>query len=60
MNKRILAPLALLAVAVAVVVAGCGGGGSKKVASGSVAKVAKTDITRSQFNALMDQAQRSY
>lgn len=62
MNKRfrVLAPLALLAVAIAVVVAGCGGGGSKKVAAGSVAKVDKVDITRDQFNALMDQAQRSY
>ena len=60
MNKRILAPLALLAVIAGLVVAGCGGGGSGKVSAGSVAKVVKTDITRSSFNELMDRSQRSY
>ena len=60
MTKRILAPLALLAVVAGLVVAGCGGGGGGKVSAGSIAKVEKTDIPRSKFNALMEQAQRSY
>lgn len=60
MNRRNLAILAGFAAAIGLVVAGCGGGGGTKVSSGSVAKVEKTDITRTKFNALMDQAQRSY
>lgn len=59
MTKTRLALLLALAALVAVVVAGCGGGAGK-VKSGSVAKVGKTDITRTQFTALMDQAERSY
>lgn len=60
MTKRRLATIAVLAAALAAVVAGCGGGSSSKVSAGSVAKVGKTDIKRSDFTALMDQAQRSY
>lgn len=59
MTRARIALLIALAAGVAVVVAGCGGG-SGKVASGSVAKVGQADIKRTQFNALMDQAQRSY
>ena len=58
-RHRLLPLLALLAV-VGLVVAGCGGGGSGKVSAGSVAKVGKVDIKRTQFTALLDQAQRSY
>ena len=58
-RHRLLPLLALLAV-VGVVVAGCGGGGSGKVSSGSVAKVGEVDIKRTEFTALLDQAQRSY
>ena len=58
-RHRLLPLLALLAV-VGFVVAGCGGGGSGKVSAGSVAKVGKVDIKRTQFTALLDQAQRSY
>ena len=58
-RHRLLPLLALLAV-VGLVVAGCGGGGSAKVSAGSVAKVGKVDIKRTQFTALLDQAQRSY
>ena len=60
MTRRRIASLLAVAAAIAIVVAGCGGGGSKKVSAGSVAKVVKTDIQRSAFTALMDQAQRSY
>ena len=58
-KRRVLPLLALLAV-VGLVVAGCGGGGSSKVSSGTVAKVDKVEIKRTQFTALLDQAQRSY
>ena len=59
MTKRRLLPLLALLAVVGVVVAGCGGG-SSKVSSGSIAKVGKVDITRTQFTALLGQAQRSY
>ncbi len=59
MTKRRLLPL-LAVLAVVGIVAGCGGGGSDKVSSGSIAKVGEVDIKRTQFTALLDQAQRSY
>jgi len=40
------------------VLAGCGSSG--KVPSGAVAKVGKDTVTQSQFDALLDQAKRSY
>ena len=60
MTKLRLLPLLALLAVVGVVVAGCGGGGSGKVSSGSVAKVGKVDVKRTEFTALLDQAQRSY
>ena len=58
MTKHRLLPLLAVLAIVGVVVAGCGG--SSKVSSGSIAKVGKVDIKRTQFTALLDQAQRSY
>ncbi len=60
MTKHRLLPLLAVLAVVGIVVAGCGGGGSNKVSSGSIAKVGKVDIKRTQFTALLDQAQRSY
>lgn len=59
MSRRRLATLIAVVAAVGVVAAGCGGG-SDGVGSGNVAKVDGVEIKRSAFNALMDQAQRSY
>ena len=47
-------------VAVLAVLAGCGGGGSGEVASGSVASVDGQEISQEQFDALLQQAKRSY
>jgi foldase protein PrsA len=49
-----------LVAAVAAVLAGCGGGGGGDVPSGSVAEVSGTSITQEQFDALLEQAKRSY
>jgi foldase protein PrsA len=51
--------ITLLLASLAAVLAGCGGGGGK-VPSGAVAKVGSDQITQQQFDALLDQAKRSY
>jgi foldase protein PrsA len=56
---RYLTYMSLLA-ALATVLAACGGGGGGSVPSDAVAKVDGTNITQAQFNALIDQAKRSY
>lgn len=57
---RLLVPIAVV-VAVALVVAGCGGGGGqKKVAKEAVAVVGDVQITRVEFDALLEQAKASY
>jgi SurA N-terminal domain/PPIC-type PPIASE domain len=50
----------LLIVLVALAVAGCGGGSSAKLGSSDVAAVGDSHITRSQFDALLASAKRSY
>jgi parvulin-like peptidyl-prolyl isomerase len=50
--------ISLLVASLAAVLAGCGGGGG--VPSGAVAKVGSDTITQQQFDALLDQAKRSY
>jgi parvulin-like peptidyl-prolyl isomerase len=49
----------VLLAALAAVLAGCGGGGGS-VPGNAVAKVGDQTITQTQFNALIDQAKRSY
>ena len=49
-----------LVAALAAVLAGCGGGGSGSVPGNAVATVDGTAITQEQFNALLDQAKRTY
>jgi foldase protein PrsA len=49
----------VLVAALAAVLAGCGGGGGD-VPSGAVAKVGGQTITQDQFNALLEQAKKSY
>src|SRR5712691_7228632 len=57
MFKRFLPLLAVLALGL--VAAGCGGS-SASVGSGDVAAVGSVKITKTQFDALMNQAQKSY
>ncbi len=51
--------LIVLLAALAAVLAGCGGG-SSSVPSTAVAKVGDQTVTQDQYNALIDQAKRSY
>ena len=51
--------LIVLLATLAAVLAGCGGGGGS-VPSNAVAKVGDQTITQDQYNALIDQAKRSY
>jgi len=51
--------ITFLVAAVAAVLAGCGGGGGD-VPSGAVAKVSGETITQKQFDAVLEQARRSY
>jgi len=51
--------LIVLLAALAAVLAGCGGG-SSSVPSNAVAKVGDQTVTQDQYNALIDQAKRSY
>lgn len=51
--------LILLVVALVAVAAGCGGG-SKSVPDGSVAVVGSADITKAEFDALMERARSAY
>jgi parvulin-like peptidyl-prolyl isomerase len=55
-----LALLFVLSAVTAVLAAGCGGGGGESVSKGDVASVGSAHITRSQLDALLAQAQRSY
>ncbi len=55
-----LALLFVLSALTAVLVAGCGGGGSSSVSKDDVASVASAHITKTQLDALLAQAQRSY
>src|SRR6476661_6095075 len=52
--------LLLLAVIVALLAAGCGGGGSGDVPKDSVAVVGDQEISRDQFETLLNQAKKSY
>lgn len=56
--KIIRFSLLIPVAAIGLAVAGCGGGGS--VPSGSIAKVGDVSITQSQFDKLMERAQKSY
>ena len=56
MKIRLLIPFAL----VVALVAGCGGGGSADVSDDDVAVVGSRHIDKSQFDALMAQAERSF
>jgi parvulin-like peptidyl-prolyl isomerase len=47
-------------VIVTLLLAGCGGGGTKDVPENAVAVVGKVEISKADFNQLMDQAKRSY
>jgi foldase protein PrsA len=55
-----LALLLVLSAVTAVLVAGCGGGGSSSVSKDDVASVGSAHITKTQLDALLAQAQRSY
>jgi parvulin-like peptidyl-prolyl isomerase len=50
----------LLLAALAAVLAACGGGGGGDVPNDAVAKVGDRTITQAQFDALLEQAKRSY
>ena len=56
MKKTFLLPIAL----VAVLVAGCGGGSSASLKKDDVAVVGKVHVTKTAFDALIAQAQRSF
>lgn len=58
-RSRFLA-LLVVAAAAAVVATGCGGSGSKSLPADVVARVKDKDIAKSQFDALIRQAERSY
>jgi parvulin-like peptidyl-prolyl isomerase len=58
MRKPVL--ILVLSVLVGLLAAGCGGGGSSKVPSDAVAVVGDDAISRSQFDALINQAKKSY
>ena len=53
-------PLLLAALAAVLALAGCGGGGSASLASDDVATVGGEHITRTQFDQLLGQAEKSY
>jgi foldase protein PrsA len=52
--------LVVILTAVIGVAAGCGGGGPESVPGDSIAVVGNQEITKAQFDALLDQARRSY
>jgi parvulin-like peptidyl-prolyl isomerase len=52
-------PITFLVAALAAVLAGCGGGGGQ-VPSNSIAQVGDQTITQAQFDALLEQAKKSY
>jgi parvulin-like peptidyl-prolyl isomerase len=56
MKKTFLFPIALAAV----LLAGCGGGGSAGLKTDDVAVIGKVHVTKTQYNTLIDQAQRSF
>jgi parvulin-like peptidyl-prolyl isomerase len=56
MKKTFLFPLVL----VAALLAGCGGGGSASLSKSDVAVVGKVHVTKTQFDTLLAQAQRSF
>jgi parvulin-like peptidyl-prolyl isomerase len=56
MKKTFLAPIVLAAA----LLAGCGGSSSASLKKDDVAAVGKVHVTKSQYNALISQAQRSF
>jgi parvulin-like peptidyl-prolyl isomerase len=52
--------IALTAVAASLFVSGCGGGGDESVPTDAVAVVDGTEITRTEFDRVLDQAKRGY
>src|SRR6476619_1574770 len=56
MKKTFLFPIVL----VTALLAGCGGGGSASLKKDDVAVVGKVHVTKAAYDALIDQAQRSF
>jgi foldase protein PrsA len=52
--------LALLAALIALLVTACGGGGSASLSSGDVAVVGSDTVTKDDYDALLQRAQKSY
>jgi peptidyl-prolyl cis-trans isomerase C len=61
MKKTFLFPIVLAAALLAAaLLAGCGGGGSASLDKTDVAVVGKVHVTKAQYDALLEQAQRSF
>jgi parvulin-like peptidyl-prolyl isomerase len=58
--RKILLIAVVSAFALAAVAAGCGGGDGKAVPDNAVAVVGDVDVTRAEYDAILEQAKRSY